>query len=62
MTCDQVNPTNRRAADTMASALSPCPVGSFPLVNFGIVDRLTGAWMNYPIKRLVAPGTHVAWG
>jgi hypothetical protein len=34
----------------MASALSPYTVGSFLLVDFGIVDSLSGAWMKYPTK------------
>jgi hypothetical protein len=34
----------------MASALSPYTVGSFLLVDFGIVDSLSGAWMKYPTR------------
>jgi len=36
--------------ETMASALSPFRVGSFLLVDFGIVDSPSSAWMKYPTK------------
>jgi hypothetical protein len=43
-------PGYQSKTEPLASALSPYTVGSALLVDFGIVDSISGAWMKYPTK------------
>jgi len=46
--------------DTLSSTLAAATVASFLLLDFGIVDAATGAWMKYPTRVTIvlqkAPG------